>query len=98
MSDTTVRAQRFLTMAGLGLEALEVIRHATQGLISKGAQATLDEITAVVAGINGLSETISRGLQGGVTTDEVRAATLELRTVVAANNAQVDTAIDRKFG
>lgn len=97
MSANSSRVKQYLAVAGASVDAMEIVQQVAQGLMSKGTAATVTEIMQVLAGIAGVAKSISDGLDGTATQDDLNAALRELKDSIASNNAVIDAGIDAKF-
>jgi len=97
MSDATDRARKYLAIAATSLQAMEIIGQATRGLVSKGERATVDEILAVLGGVESVAAAVSSGLAGTATEEDIHTAMQQLLDSMATNNQTIDGEIAQKF-
>lgn len=93
----TDRAKRILLISHAALEATQVIGAAVSGLLSRRDSVRLDEVLAILGGIDAVTTSIEKGLNEEATADQIAADVRELKDGIAAVNAQIDQQIDQKF-
>lgn len=94
MSSAT-KASRILAIASSGLHALEDIGALAQTVIGKNS--TIEEMMAVLLGIEAAVNAVRSGLDGAMSAEDVDKALASLRQGLAGNDAAADSAIDAKF-
>lgn len=91
------RAKRYLAISGVALEAMQVIGEAIAGITSRGAANQIAEVMAVLAGIQALAHQIKDGMDGEISKEEIEKSVQELRAGIAATNAAIDAALEKRF-
>jgi hypothetical protein len=95
MSATTDKVIRDLSIASMGIQALETIAESARGLLT--SSPTTDAILAVLQGIVAVSDSIQQGLEGTVDPAGILAGIDELKNSLASNNSVVDAKVNAKF-
>lgn len=91
----TTDAKKGLELASSALHGLEHIGDLSHQAL--GGNKTVDELRVIVSVIAAITDALRGGFEGKVTTEHVEKQLAALKSKLAQDDADVDSAIDRKF-
>jgi len=87
------KARRYIDLGSLTLTVLEAVIAIAKAHVGKDSQAALDGLEKIVK----VGELFKDSVDGNITSAEVKAEILKMRSDIAANDAAADAAVDEKF-